>query len=198
VAQNVRAALEAMKRDVHVKSIAQSRSKYRTAVSRVLKLAEQDYVPIDKAIGPPACDTLICGYTDGVPWLLEINCNGGDEQHEQRGFCALGSGGPFAHYACASLQHHAVRDLGMMAAQVLAYRTIETAIEVAAFGLGGPVQMWLIDAEGARSVTDGDLEVIGHTANLWKAMEAESLAGAVLHQERNPAVDTDAAPQDSH
>jgi hypothetical protein len=179
VAQNVRTALEGMKRDVLVTPIAKSKGKFQTTISKVLKIAEQNYVPIDKAIGPPVCDTLISGYTGGESWLVEVDRNGGVEQHEQRGFCALGSGGPFAHFACASMQHHAVRELGARGAQVLAYRTIDTAIAVAAFGLGPPVQMWVIDADGARRVEDDELQVISHTADVWKAMEAEALAGVV-------------------
>ncbi len=184
VAQNIGTALLGMKKATYTKPISNSRSKFRTTISQVLKLAEQNYVPIDKAVGPPVCDTLIAGYTDGEAWLLEVNRNAGDEQHEQRGFCALGSGGPYAHYACGSMRHRAVQELGMREAQVLAFRTIDTAIDVSAFGLGGPVQMWVIDGKGARPVDDGDLKVLATTANLWKAMETESLVEAVQAQQQ--------------
>lgn len=182
VAQNVRTTLEGMKKDVLKKSVADLRVKFRTRISKVLKIAKQSYVEIDKTMGAPVCDTLVAGYADGEACLLEVSRNGGDEQHEQRGFCALGSGGPFAHFACASMQHHAVRELGMQAAQVLAYRTIETAIEVAAFGLGGSVQMWIIDSSGARKVEGAELRVIKHTANTWKKLETEFLAQAIERQ----------------
>lgn len=182
VAQNVRAALEGMKRAVLEKPIADSRIKFQTTISNVLRLANQNYVEIDKTIGPPICDTLIAGYMDGKACLLEVEPNGGAEQHEQRGFCALGGGHPYAHFACASMQHHAVRELGMEAAQVLAYRTIETAIDVAAYGLGGPVQMWVIDSRGARKLEGATLNVIRDTANTWKTLEKEFLAEAIERQ----------------
>lgn len=179
VAQNIRTALEGMKKDVVKKPVANARSNYRSTISKVLKVAQQSHVDIDKTMGPPLCDTLIAGYAAGAACLLEVNRNGGDEQHEHRGFCALGGGGPFAHFACASMQHHAVRELGMRAALALAYRTIETAIEVAAYGLGGPVQLWVIDSDGARKVEGRALDVVRDTANTWKKLETEFLASAI-------------------
>jgi 20S proteasome alpha/beta subunit len=195
-AQKIRQSLAKIHDNVLRGPITAARPILRDHVCKALNDTKDHFIQAHPSGGDLITNTVICGYTVDSPWILEITCNGLDEQHEHRGFMALGSGESFAHFACASMQHHAVRELGAKAAQVLAYRTIDTAIEVAAYGLGGPVQMWLIDANGARAVTEADLQVIGHTANLWKATEAEFLQGAVLEAPDEPALDTAPAPQD--
>lgn len=183
MAQKVKAELERIHFNVLAGPIAQSRPIFKNFVFKVLKDAAEHFVWIDQTGGKPVCNTVIAGYTGDTPWILEINCNGLDEQHEHRGFLALGSGEAFAHFACASMQHHAVRQMGMRAAQVLAYRTIATAIEVAGEGLGLPVQMWVIDSNGARALDEGELEIISDTVDTWKELETEFLAQAMLPQD---------------
>jgi len=179
MAQKVKAELERIHSNVVSGPIAQSRPTFKKFVFKVLKDAAEHFVPIDATGGKPVCNTVIAGYTDNTPWILEINCNGLDEQHEHRGFLALGTGEAFAHFGCASMQHHAVREMGIRAAQVLALRTIATAIEVAAVGLGPPVQMWVIDANGARQMNEEELKVISDAADLWKGLETEFLTEAI-------------------
>ena len=179
MAQKIRDNLGRVPPSVLQDRIARARPILRNHVCEVLTDAREHFVQAHPSGGDLNTNTIVAGYTVGSPWILEITCNGLDEQHEHRGFMALGSGDAFAHFACASMQHHAVRELGAWAAQVLAYRTIDTAIEVAAIGLGPPVQMWVIDRGGARRVHDDELLVISHTADLWKATEAEALAEVV-------------------
>jgi len=183
MAQKVKTELERIHSNVLSGPIAESRPTFKKFVFKVLKDATEHFVPIDATGGKPICNTIIAGYTDDAPWILEINCNGLDEQHEHRGFFALGSGEAFAHFACASMQHHAVRQMGMRAAQVLAYRTIQTAIEIAAEGLGPPVQMWVIDSSGARALDKGELEIISDTVDTWRELETEFLAQAMRPEE---------------
>ena len=183
MAQNVKASLASIPSTELSGRIAKLRPILRNHVVEVLRDAKQSYVPIHQSGGEPICETVIAGYTVGAPWILEINCNGLDEQHEHRGFLALGSGEAFAHFACAAMRHHAVRELGIFHAQVLAFRTIETAIKVAAFGLGPPIQMWTIDDKHGACRVDKDKDtIISHTSEIWKSMETESLVEAVQVQ----------------
>jgi len=181
MAQTIKQELERIASGVLRGPIRVSRPILHKHVCDVLREAHERHVPIDpQRGGSPIADTVIVGYAEGTPWILEISRNGLAEQHEHRGFLALGSGEAFAHFACAAMQHHAVRELGIGAAQVLAQRTIATAIEVAGFGLGPPVQMWVIDANGARQMGEDELEAISDTADLGKEVEREFLAEAMV------------------
>lgn len=182
IAQNINAALDKPPKKYQKQSIVKSRGEFNKRISKVLKDAQRHFVRIDPKAGEPECDTLIAGYTEGEPWILEINRNGIAEQHEHRGFHAIGSGEVFARFACAFMYEKEVRNLGLFPAQALAYRTIATAIDVAAWGLGGPIQMWVVDSKDVCRMDERQLQAVRDAVELWKKNERESLIEVVQPQ----------------
>lgn len=162
------------------KSIKELRPKLVSTVIPILQAAAKNYIDMDKSLPPPTADILFAGVTDGRPRILEVARNGSDMQHEDQGFYAVGSGDIFARYAHQSLLHLGVKEKALYQCQMVAYRVIDTAIETAAYGLGPPIQMWLIKKEeDARELGSEELAELRDTVGVWKNAEAESLAGII-------------------
>ena len=120
---------------------------------------------------------LFCGQSNNDGWILEVLWNGKDTEYKERGFHAIGSGKIFAQVMFSMLLHHKVRNCELGQAKVLAYRVVDSAIEVAAAGIGVPVQMWFIKQGCAQCMDSSELAQIRDTVGLWKQTEVETLQG---------------------
>lgn len=175
------------------KSVKELRPKLRATLIPVMKAAAEGYIPVDPVNLPcPSVDILLAGITNEKPWLLEIARNGGDMQHEDQGFFAIGSGEVFARYAYQSLLHLGISDRTLYECQMVAYRVIRTAIDTAAYGLGGEIQMMLVKKDGrVAELTHPEISAIRDTVGLWQTAEAESLGGIAA----KPRTEEDAGEQ---
>jgi len=126
---------------------------------------------------PFESEYLFCGQCNNDAWILEVLWNGKDTEYQERGFHAIGSGKIFAQVVFSMLLHHKVRNCELGQAKVLAYRVVDSAIEVAAAGIGGPVQMWLIQQGRTLCLDGSELAQIRDTVGLWKQTEVETLQG---------------------
>jgi len=79
------------------------------------------------------------------PKVLHITVNGTPEWVQNRPF-ATGSGDLFAY---ALLQKYDLTQLNLEAASLLAFKVIEEAIRVGAYGLGPPIDVWQMSTNGA-------------------------------------------------
>lgn len=122
-----------------------------------------------------ATNFLILGHASGTPWFLEFAADGQINWHTESGFYAVGSGGPFATVAHALMRHYVTQDLSLEQGKKLAYRTIQTTIDVSPSGVGPPVQMAICDAEGARVLSAQEIEEIATAVDGWKVLERETL-----------------------
>jgi hypothetical protein len=91
-------------------------------------------------------------------------------------YAAVGSGDVFALHAIRSVAHYDILALGRVQAQALAYRTIDNAINTAAFGLGGPVQLLVVNNGRASLLSKTEIEAVRDLVDLWKRREVETLA----------------------
>jgi 20S proteasome alpha/beta subunit len=124
----------------------------------------------------PIIGAIVCGYGREGPFLIECNKAGGWQFHH-RPFFAVGSADVFALYAMTSVLHYRVETLTEKQALALAYRTVSSAIESAAFGIGGEVQMIKINREKAARLERPELESLKDTVTIWKQKEVEALGG---------------------
>ncbi|GGM04651.1 hypothetical protein [Nakamurella endophytica] len=118
---------------------------------------------------------LVLGYSASVPWFLEFDQTGVVNWHTEHSFYATGSGGSFATVALSLMRHHVTSDLSLEQGMLLAYRTIDTTIEVSTFGVGPPVQMAICDAGGARVLSSDEVEQVRIGVDRWKELERETL-----------------------
>jgi len=105
------------------------------------------------------------------PYILHITVNGTPEWIRNR-FFATGSGAPFAY---ALLGKYLTHELDLERASVLAYKVIEEAIEVGAYGLGFPIDIWHISASGVINLEQKRLAMIEDTVKTLREMEVELL-----------------------
>lgn len=118
---------------------------------------------------------VVVGYSAGTPWLLELAHDGQLNWHHERRFYATGSGGPFATVAMGLMSHYVTADLTLNEGKMLAYRTIETTIEVSNGLVGPPVQIATCDATGTEILTEDEIENVRTGVERWKTIERESL-----------------------
>ncbi len=142
-------------------------------VNKVQREAAEAFI---KEIGgqPESCTSLIAGYcSKDQPFILEIAANGGSQL--QGAYAAIGSGDIFATYAIRSVAHFDVPNLGIEHAKALAFRTVADAINTAAYGLGGNVQMVAVTPRGANMLSATEIESVQDSVTIWKAKEVETL-----------------------
>jgi|UniRef100_A0A7C3WI86 20S proteasome alpha/beta subunit len=104
---------------------------------------------------------------DQVPQILHITVDGVPEWIVEASFAA-GSGDLFAY---ALLRKYQGKNINLERAQVLAYKVMEEAIAVDAYGLGPPIDVWRITEAGARNLSEAEKEVLTEAAR--KLREAE-------------------------
>lgn len=117
-------------------------------------------------------DFLFAEICEGKPRVLHLLPNGTTEWI--RGpFAATGNGDLFAH---ALLKKFESTPLTLLPAKVLAYKTIEEAIEVGAYGLGPPIRLWTITPNGASRIGPEELAAIDDAARVLRENEVLKLA----------------------
>jgi len=86
-------------------------------------------------------DTLFCGFEKGKPKIIHVTADAEDEDIEEFGYAASGIGDTFAY---TLLRGKDVKSLSCEEGKVLAYKVIRESIDVGAFGLGEPIDIWVI------------------------------------------------------
>jgi len=125
---------------------------------------------------PFITDFLVAGYTQEAPYLLEVARDGQVNWHTDEGFYAIGSGGEFAAVAQGLMKHYLDGGpLPLKYGMQLAYRTIETACEVSSMFIRIPVQLAIVDKDGARVLDHGEIEQLKDEVAGWKQLERDTL-----------------------
>ena len=105
------------------------------------------------------------------PRILHIVANGTPEWVSDR-FAATGSGDLFAH---ALLQKYTGCNLTSERAKLLAYKVMEEAIEIGAYGLGPPIDIWEVGPNGVKQASEEEVIALKDTARLLREREVEML-----------------------
>jgi 20S proteasome alpha/beta subunit len=124
---------------------------------------------------PPQVEALYAGFSDGQTWVLEITNDCKDTVYSEP--YAVGSGGTFAKLAMTAVAHFELPNRSLEEAQLIAWRALDGCITASAFGIGHPIRMFTITAEGARKLTDEDERSLRDSVNIWKAAELDALKG---------------------
>lgn len=148
------------------------RNSVKTALSGLIQLPGHEI---------PTTGYLFTGIATDGPFIFEIGADLRDQDHEQAGYSAIGSGDIFPYFALASLAHFNVRQHTVSGANLIAYRIVEDACTAAASGLGLPVQLVEIcRPDGAnkaqlRQLSANDLKILADKVTEWKLLESETL-----------------------
>jgi proteasome beta subunit len=122
----------------------------------------------------PWTSFIFCGWVKDGPLLFELGADLIASDHREAGYAAIGSGDVFPYFALASLEHHRVRERTLSMATLIAHRIVNDAINVAAYGLGPPVQMITVPRGGPAEVRD-DIAAIQDGVREWQQIERDAL-----------------------
>lgn len=182
------AALTEIRKDVEEKSglldqMEESKDIDQSIVSIVKPILEKHYerfipdVPGEPKGVSPATDILIAGFTEARGgWILEVDrrCQCTYYQ-EKRGFHAVGSGAGFAQLANALMKHFAVKERPMAHGRLIAYRTVRTVIDTAAYHVGGEIQMWEVTKDGIKQLSQEEIAEVETAVGGWEEAEVNTL-----------------------
>ena len=126
----------------------------------------------------PALGVLFAGYTGGRGWILELTPGGEDTVYDE--YYAVGSGSTFARQAMTSVAHYDLMTRNLVEAEVIAWRALDGCIQASAWGIGHPIWMYTVTADGARALDENELRSVRDAVNAWKAAEHDSLLGLGL------------------
>jgi 20S proteasome alpha/beta subunit len=173
------------------------RSKLTSDIHGTMKRCYESALPhgMNQPIAPNvarhafATSVLILGHHDDKPWFLEFADDGQVNWHHDRRFCAVGSGGPFATVAQALLGHLVDEDLDLHLGKQLAYRAVETTCRASSQYVGGRVQLAIADGDGARVLSDPEVDEVGDLVTRWQELEKD-----IVRDMRTGDLSAEAAP----
>jgi 20S proteasome alpha/beta subunit len=121
-------------------------------------------------------DLLIVEY-QGNPRIWHINPDCIDEFLEEFGYGTSGSGDVFAH---TLLKNFKVKDLSIDQGCLIAYRVLRDAINIGAFGLGEPIDIWVIDNNGVKQKSQSEMLALRDSYAIWMEAEEETFRNLFL------------------
>ncbi|HWH13363.1 MAG TPA: hypothetical protein VNT51_01345 [Miltoncostaeaceae bacterium] len=133
-------------------------------------------VPGEATEGTPSAYLLAAGYSEGKPFIVEINPNGMVSRYEDIGFHAIGSGAPMAQQAGALLAHFRMVSRPVDYGVLAAVRVIE-ALSVTSPQVGLEVDVARITPEGARHLEEDEIDAVRADVTRWVEAEQELLDG---------------------
>ena len=122
----------------------------------------------------PIADVLLCNFLrredkqQKIIWHIAPDCS--DEMLDEIGYGCSGSGDVFAY---TLLKNYPVKELSVERGKLVAYRVIKEAIEIGAYGLGEPIDIWVITEEGSNQLCEEEIMALDDTYKMWKEMERE-------------------------
>jgi len=153
-------------------------SPLRSIAKSVFDPHYKDYVETPAGVPPinPGAIVLAAGVgRDDKPWIWEVSQNCTTCSYSERGFHAIGSGSAMAQMANALTSHFDLLGKPLPFAELVAYRTIDAVIETSAYGVGGPIDLWVVTAAGCAQRSESELKAIRDQVNVWRETERETL-----------------------
>jgi hypothetical protein len=166
-----------------------------TALKRVYDSAlpggGQAYMRGDQPWHPFFTDFLFLGYSNDTPFLLEFASDGQLNWHTAERFYAIGSGGDFAKVCKAVMGHYIEGEpLTVEHGLRVAYRMIQTTIDVSSSNVGGEVQLACVTSDGPRVLDEGERAGVRDAVEGWLLFERDSLnVPGVQAEEAPPKLD---------
>jgi ATP-dependent protease HslVU (ClpYQ) peptidase subunit len=161
----------------------QAREALSQASKPVLAHSYSNYVPAapGEHAGMLKGSLLVAGREGDSYWLLELDGNNIATFYTEEGFHTIGSGSVAAQVARGLLADYEPKGRNIAHLKLLAYRTVETCIEVLGgqWGVGGHPLMWYSqDGEPFVKADDDELAATKNYVGEWTLAEKESIEKA--------------------
>jgi 20S proteasome alpha/beta subunit len=127
----------------------------------------------DKLEGAPLADILVCvRLKDGNCKIWHIAPDCAEEFLDELGYGCSGIGDTFAY---TLLKRYYSDEIDIEGGKLVAYRVIKEAIEIGAFGLGEPIDIWVLDKTTGeiKELTREEIMGLDDTLAAWKNIERE-------------------------
>lgn len=134
---------------------------------------------------PPEEEFIFVEYRES-PLILHITTSGTPEWIKTGPF-GIGIGRMFVHALLQKYQKLIPNDIDIQKGTLLAFKVIEEAIEVGAYGLGAPIDIWQITKSGAKQLSKEEMEEIKRTCETIRDSEIGTLLGETLESEQAQA-----------
>jgi 20S proteasome alpha/beta subunit len=129
-----------------------------------------------KEEGAPVADILVALYDNEEETfrIWHVTPDGGEEFLDELGYGCTGIGDVFAY---PLLKDYYTPDLDIEKGKIVAYRIIKDAVEIGAFGLGEPIDIWIMkrNTESKKieicNLKEEEVAALRDACTLWKDME---------------------------
>jgi len=152
------------------------RDKIRDVILRINKVEIERYKTFHgERKGPlPLADIILVFYDPKERRfrIWHVGPDGGEEFLDELGYGCSGIGDTFAH---AYLKNFYDEGINVEMGKLIAYRVIKEAIEVGAYGLGEPIDIWVLKEENGKITTyelsEDELMGLEDSYHTWKEGE---------------------------
>ena len=155
------------------------RDKVRQLVYSINKRELERYKAFhDDDKGAPLADILIvlCSGEEGKLKIWHVAPDGGEEFLDELGYACTGIGDTFAY---AYLANFYSEELDVERGKLVAYRVIKDAINIGAYGLGEPIDIWTVKVTkedgniktNIRQLSQDEIFALNDAYLLWKESE---------------------------
>jgi 20S proteasome alpha/beta subunit len=117
---------------------------------------------------------LAAGYSDGKPFIVDIDPHGLIGHHEETGFQAVGSGSPMAQQAYALLAHFQMTKRSVDYGVVAALRVLD-ALDTSSPSVGGPMDICRITPDAARHFDKEEVTSVRDRVSRWIDLEQRAI-----------------------
>ncbi|MGE2712787.1 proteasome protein [Mycolicibacterium litorale] len=169
--------------DAQPETIVEARDVGRALQARVVPVLEHHYENfIEKVPGQPdsgatpATYVLAAGYSDGQPFIVDIDPHGLIGHYEETGFHAVGSGAPMAQQARALLANFRMSERPVQYGVVAALRVLD-ALDESSPTVGGPMDVCRITPDGAQHLSEDEVAEVREHVRRWQDLERKVLDG---------------------
>lgn len=120
---------------------------------------------------------LVIGRDTEKYWLLEVDRHNMPNFYTENGFHTIGSGSLATHIGRRLLRHYSLPGYETRHLCLLAYRVVESCIDVlqGSYGIGGDVQLWQSCENGYETVVGDELVAVREGLEQWHRIEREAL-----------------------
>ncbi len=167
--------------DAQPETIVEASDVGRALQSRVVPVLAHHYenfietVPGQPNSGStPATYLLAAGYSDGQPFIVDVDPHGLIGHYEDIGFQAIGSGAPLAQQARALLSNFRMHERAVTYGVLAALRVLH-ALDETSPTVGGPMDVCRITPEGADHLSPEEIDAASAEVRRWQDLERSAL-----------------------
>lgn len=127
---------------------------------------------------PAAAEFLFVGTAADGPFVAVVHEDLSAVLEDEQALVPIGLGRSFAAAMRQALAHYLVRTPAVRHALPLASRAVDAVCQVSAYGVAPPVQVAVVDADGARVLTLEEVGALDEQVQAWLAAERSTLYGS--------------------